>query len=76
MLKLEECLVITFVIAKPSPEDNASHSALLFGKGNAPSCQNEFAQQGSETIQANKNKLKKAIDAGVDAYREEKTKKS
>ena len=37
---------------------------------------NEFAQQGSETIQANKNKLKKAIDAGVDAYREEKTKKS
>jgi gas vesicle protein len=36
---------------------------------------NEFPQQSSETIQANKNKLKKAIDAGVDAYRHERTKK-
>jgi gas vesicle protein len=33
----------------------------------------EFAQQSSETIQDNKNRLKKAIDAGVEAYREEKT---
>jgi gas vesicle protein len=36
----------------------------------------EFAQHGAETIQDNKNRLKKAIDAGVDAYRDEKTKKS
>jgi gas vesicle protein len=36
---------------------------------------NEFAQQSSETIQDNKNKLKRAIDAGVDAYRHEKSKK-
>jgi gas vesicle protein len=36
----------------------------------------EFAQHSAETIQDNKNRLKKAIDAGVDAYREEKTKKA
>ncbi|OPY87804.1 MAG: YtxH-like protein [Smithella sp. PtaU1.Bin162] len=35
----------------------------------------EFAEQSAETIQDNKNRLKKAINAGVDAYREEKTKK-
>ncbi len=34
---------------------------------------NEFAQQSVETVQDNKNRLKKAIDAGVDAYREEKS---
>jgi gas vesicle protein len=33
----------------------------------------EFAQQSVETIQDNKNRLKKAIDAGVEAYREETT---
>lgn len=32
----------------------------------------EFAQQSAETVQDNKNRLKKAIDAGVEAYREEK----
>jgi gas vesicle protein len=37
---------------------------------------NEYAKHSSETIQDSKNKLKKAIDAGVEAYREEKTKKS
>ena len=36
----------------------------------------EFAQNSAETIHDNKNRLKNAIDAGVDAYREEKTKKS
>jgi gas vesicle protein len=36
----------------------------------------EFAHQSAEAIQDNKNRLKKAIDAGVDAYREEKTKKA
>ena len=36
----------------------------------------EFAQHSADTIQDNKNRLKKAIDAGVDAYREEKTKKA
>jgi len=36
----------------------------------------EFAQHSAETIQDNKNRLKGAIDAGVEAYREEKTKKS
>lgn len=35
----------------------------------------EFAQQSAETINENKNRLKKAIDAGVEAYREEKNKK-
>jgi len=35
----------------------------------------ELAQHGSETIQDNKNRLKKAIDAGVEAYREENNKK-
>ncbi len=33
----------------------------------------DFAQQSAATIQDNKNRLKKAIDAGVEAYREEKT---
>jgi gas vesicle protein len=37
---------------------------------------NEYSKHSSETIQDSKNKLKKAIDAGVEAYREEKTKKS
>ena len=36
----------------------------------------EFAQNSAETIHDNKNRLKNAIDAGVEAYREEKTKKS
>ena len=35
----------------------------------------EFAQHGTETIQDSKNRLKKAIDAGVEAYREENIKK-
>jgi gas vesicle protein len=35
----------------------------------------EFAQQSAETIAENKNRLKKAIDAGVETYREEKNKK-
>ena len=35
----------------------------------------EFAQHGAETIQDNKNRLKKAINAGVEAYREENNKK-
>lgn len=33
----------------------------------------EFAQQSAEAVLDNKNRLKKAIDAGVEAYREEKT---
>lgn len=36
----------------------------------------EFARSSAETIQDNKTRLKKAVDAGVEAYREEKTKKS
>jgi gas vesicle protein len=36
----------------------------------------EYVKHNAATIQDNKNKLKKAIDAGVEAYREEKTKKS
>jgi gas vesicle protein len=35
----------------------------------------EFAQHSSETIQDNKNRLRKAINAGAEAYREEKSKK-
>jgi len=35
----------------------------------------EFASQSVEAIADNKNRLKKAIDAGTAAYREEKTKK-
>ena len=35
----------------------------------------EFAHQGADTIVGNKNKLKKAIDAGVEAFREESSKK-
>lgn len=31
----------------------------------------ELTQHGVETIQSNKNRLKKAIDAGMDAYKEE-----
>ncbi len=33
----------------------------------------EFAHHSAETVAENKNRLKKAIDAGVEAYREEKT---
>jgi gas vesicle protein len=33
----------------------------------------ELANKSFETVQDNKNRLKKAIDAGVGAYREEKT---
>ena len=36
----------------------------------------EFAHNSAEVIADNKNRLKKAIDAGTAAYREEKTKKS
>ena len=35
---------------------------------------NEFAHQGADAIASNKNRLKKAIDAGVEAYREENEK--
>lgn len=34
----------------------------------------ELAQQGTAAISEGKNRLKKALDAGVEAYREEKTK--
>ncbi len=34
-----------------------------------------LAQQGSDIVHDGKNKLKKAIDAGVEAYREEKSEK-
>jgi gas vesicle protein len=36
----------------------------------------DLAQQGADIVQDNKNRLKKAIDAGVEAYREEKTGKT
>ncbi|MGA3281667.1 MAG: YtxH domain-containing protein [Smithella sp.] len=36
----------------------------------------EFAHQGVEVIKSNKNRLKMAIDAGLEAYREEISKKS
>jgi len=36
---------------------------------------NEFAQQGSEIVEDNKTRLKKAIDAGLEAYKEESIKK-
>jgi len=35
----------------------------------------EFAHQGVEAIADNKSRLKKALDAGVEAYREENNKK-
>ena len=35
----------------------------------------EFAHKGADAIADSKNRLKKAIDAGVDAYREENNKK-
>ena len=35
----------------------------------------EFAHSGAEALADNKNRLKKALDAGVEAYREEKNKK-
>ena len=35
----------------------------------------EFANMGAEAISGNKNRLRKAIDAGVEAYREENNKK-
>jgi gas vesicle protein len=34
----------------------------------------EFTHKGADAIAGNKNRLKKAIDAGVDAYREENKK--
>ena len=44
--------------------------------GDIESKVSELAQQGAEAIQSNKNRLKMAIDAGLDAYREELNKKS
>lgn len=35
----------------------------------------EFAEQSAEALADNTNRLKKALDAGVEAYREEKSKK-
>ena len=35
----------------------------------------EFAHKGADAIAGNKNRLRKAIDAGVEAYREENIKK-
>ena len=32
----------------------------------------EFAQESAETVESNKNRLKKAIDAGVDAIAKKK----
>jgi gas vesicle protein len=37
---------------------------------------NEYAHEGAETIQDSKNRLKNAFNAGIDAYREEKTDKT
>jgi gas vesicle protein len=37
---------------------------------------NEFVYQGAEVIQNGKNRLKKAIDAGLEAYREENNRKT
>lgn len=37
---------------------------------------NEFAQQGSEVIEDNKTRLRKAVDAGLEAYKEESIKKT
>jgi gas vesicle protein len=34
----------------------------------------ELASQGADVLQDNKNRLKKALDAGVEAYRQEKNK--
>jgi gas vesicle protein len=34
----------------------------------------EIAHKGAETIESNKNRLKKALDAGLEAYREENSK--
>jgi len=34
----------------------------------------EMASHGADVLQDNKNRLKKALDAGVDAYRQEKNK--
>jgi gas vesicle protein len=34
----------------------------------------EIAHKGAETIENNKNRLKKALDAGLEAYREENNK--
>ncbi|MRR16484.1 MAG: YtxH domain-containing protein [Deltaproteobacteria bacterium] len=36
----------------------------------------EFAEQSAEALADNTNRLKKALDAGVEAYREEKNKKT
>ncbi len=36
----------------------------------------EFAHQGAEVIKSNKNRLKMAIDAGLEVYREEISKKT
>ena len=36
---------------------------------------NEFAHKGANALSDSKNRLKKAIDAGVEAYREENVKK-
>lgn len=36
----------------------------------------ELTQQGVESIQNNKNRFKKAMEAGMQAYREESTKKN
>jgi hypothetical protein len=37
---------------------------------------NEFAKQGSEIVEDNKTRLKKAVDAGLEAYKEESIKKT
>ena len=52
------------------------HELELSAKGKVEEVESkvtEFAHQSAETVQDNKNRLKKAIDAGVEAYREEKT---
>lgn len=36
----------------------------------------ELAHQGAEALADNKNRLKKALDAGIETYREEKNKNS
>lgn len=59
---------------KAAEKSKAAYEAALSRLKNAEGTAKEKAGEIAEVLADNKNRLKKALDAGVEAYREEKNK--
>jgi len=60
---------------KAAEKSKAAYEAAVVRLKDAEGAAREKVEEITETLADNKNRLKKAFDAGVDAYREEKNKK-